>query len=928
MNNTELYNALLIDDESDVFLPILKSAANSDKFYFFHQTRVIDGIGFLKDYHSVIDVIVLDFKFPNDKMQGVRGLEIIKKLYPSIPVIIVSETDKAKDDQAVIQCMKAGAYAFISKMNLNPDILIQTLINAVNNYTEHAYSEEVLEGRRKEVREKMIPYVNYPSSSYSPEKAVFGFKLSSIMNETFDASNQNLLWHQDLLKVINTSLKDVALRVKYSVQSGSLSCFLFVAVIKKNKINFEKRIDDTLYDIQNYLYKTIDVYAFSVLNENEISFYYENDSAPKGFNYHLFYRPTLPLAIPSEESKTFADLGIELNTINPVQIISDLPSPNKTLSLNDEIFQAFRYQSWAEIEINIEPKTFSIDEIERLNGLYAEITGGDKAIKGEKQPIAVLVEATANPHQDDNTEVLIQASSLAAEGEMYKLQLENFLTSLHEKFKISLILKREGKQSNRDFKIKLAHYFFGRNNSVNVFTTDNYDAIIQKEKDLEYYNSTTFLYDYYSALQVFRLPPFGIDYQIGIGSHSEKYFFQPNNLPQKGVLLGVKKGLFEDIDIRLSSSSLTRHLYVMGQTGTGKSTLLKTMIGDCIQKGQGFALLDPHGDLYDDVYHSLNRTQRQQVVFLDTTQPNASSTFNPLIYESGQAYTKSLIVNELLRSFLTLYGGNWNYFGPSFESMMRNVLLLIMDDGNPDTPVLSDVKRFFHDKQFRNKLLANCRDMEIKGFFEQSANWSGDQDFENWAMYIVSKLNRFIDDYFLRNILCPADNSKQIKFREIIDNNKILMIKMDKGLIGSDNASLLGQLIIGNLIVAAMSRSDLEKGKRNQYLLFIDEFQNFIKSDISSALSEVRKYGLSLIMANQTMTQLSDDIQDALMGNAGSMIFFRPGINDYQKINHYLEPEFKREDILKLPNFNCIARLLIDNIPSDPFVFQTKYVLS
>ena len=151
------------------------------------------------------------------------------------------------------------------------------------------------------------------------------------------------------------------------------------------------------------------------------------------------------------------------------------------------------------------------------------------------------------------------------------------------------------------------------------------------------------------------------------------------------------------------------------------------------------------------------------------------------------------------------------------------------------------------------------------------------------------------------------------------------MVKLDKGLIGTDNVSLLGQMVISSIVMAAMSRINLKKETRKPFYLFIDEFQNFIKGDIGSALSEVRKYGLSLTLANQTLGQLEQNMVEALMGNVGSMIFFRPGINDYEKIKHYLEPEFVREDILKLPNFNCIARLLIDNVPCDPFVFQNKY---
>jgi type IV secretory pathway TraG/TraD family ATPase VirD4 len=200
--------------------------------------------------------------------------------------------------------------------------------------------------------------------------------------------------------------------------------------------------------------------------------------------------------------------------------------------------------------------------------------------------------------------------------------------------------------------------------------------------------------------------------------------------------------------------------------------------------------------------------------------------------------------------------------------------------------------------------------------------------FENVGPYITSKLTRFTEDYYLTPIISSKNGN--INFRKLIDDGNILLVKMDKGLVGADNVSLLGQMLVSSIVMAAMSRANMDKEQRKPFYLFIDEFQNFIKGDIGSALSEVRKYGLSLTLANQTLGQLQDrttehNLVESLMGNVGSMIFFRPGINDYEKIKHYLEPEFSREDVLKLPNFHCISRLLIDNIPCEPFVFQNKY---
>jgi type IV secretory pathway TraG/TraD family ATPase VirD4 len=229
----------------------------------------------------------------------------------------------------------------------------------------------------------------------------------------------------------------------------------------------------------------------------------------------------------------------------------------------------------------------------------------------------------------------------------------------------------------------------------------------------------------------------------------------------------------------------------------------------------------------------------------------------------------------------------------------------------------------FFDDDFRKDLIALCGNQRVVDFFKVAEKNSGDWSFPNFATYITSKLTRFTEDYYLTPII--SSKKENINFRKLIDDGNILLVKMDKGLIGSDNVSLLGQMLVSSLVLASMSRANMDKHERKPFYLFIDEFQNFIKGDVGSALSEVRKYGLSLTLANQTLGQLEPSMVEALMGNVGSMIFFRPGINDYEKVKHYLEPEFNREDVLKLPNFNCISRLLVDNIPCEPFVFQNKY---
>ena len=361
----------------------------------------------------------------------------------------------------------------------------------------------------------------------------------------------------------------------------------------------------------------------------------------------------------------------------------------------------------------------------------------------------------------------------------------------------------------------------------------------------------------------------------------------------------------------------------MGQTGTGKSTLLKTMISDCLKNNEGFAVIDPHGDTFDDVLKLIPKAKKKKLLILDPFDADNSATINPLQYNEEIPGEKSLVINELIRAFGSLYDMR-EAGGPMFETYFKNGLLLLMDEGvqkNLGYYDLSDLIKIFQNADFRNLLLKDCESESVINFFKTALASTGEQAFANFALYVTSKLTRFVEDYYLSPLI--TGKKKNIDFRRLMDEGNILLVKMEKGLIGTDNTTLLGQIILGNIIRAAMSRTGMSKEERKPYHIFIDEFQNLIKSDAGTALSEVRKYGLRLILANQTLGQLDDFTVQSLMGNVGSLIFFRPGINDYEKIKHFLEPDFKREDVLKLPNFNCIARLLINNIPSEPFVFQT-----
>lgn len=428
-------------------------------------------------------------------------------------------------------------------------------------------------------------------------------------------------------------------------------------------------------------------------------------------------------------------------------------------------------------------------------------------------------------------------------------------------------------------------------------------------------------------MQAFRLPLPAEKEMPGLAIQDFAFQQLPRLPDEEGLLIGQKVTGAGKKPIRLSTTALSRHLYIMGQTGTGKSTLLKTMIADCIKRGMGFTIIDPHGDLFSDVYQMLPAAKRKKISIIDPADPENTMGIDPLQYDEDDPQSKSLVINELMRTISSFYDMKVAG-GPMFEIYFKNAMQLLLNSGVRQKfghLTLVDFCRIFFEPDFRKALLSVCDERAVNRFFELVVKTSGDQAFENFAPYITSKINRFVEDYYLQPLV--TQKNKRIQFKKLLSAGQILLVRMDKGKIGADNTSLLGQLVLSQLFMAGMSRSGINQEKRKPYYIFIDEFQNFMRGDVGTALAEMRKYGLALVLANQTLGQLDNYLVEAVLGNAGNLVFFRPGINDYPKIQHYLEPEFTRQHVLKLPNFNCIARLLVNNVPSDPFVFQTAYDL-
>ncbi len=394
----------------------------------------------------------------------------------------------------------------------------------------------------------------------------------------------------------------------------------------------------------------------------------------------------------------------------------------------------------------------------------------------------------------------------------------------------------------------------------------------------------------------------------------------PNNLPNEGLILGENVYRGVKTLVRIKNDDRRRHLYFIGQTGTGKSGLLQELTRQDIANNSGVALIDPHGDLVEQTLENIPKERIQDVILFDPSDLEKPLGLNMLQYNPRYPEQKTFIVNELINIFDKLYNLK-ETGGPIFEQYTRNSLQLLMDDPNEEVTLL-DVPRVLADADYRNYLLDKCQNILVKEFWQKEAEKAGGEAaLQNVVPYITSKFDVFISNDYMRPIIGQTKNS--FSFREIMDQKKILLVNLSKGRLGEINSRLLGMIVVGKILMAALSRVDLPEKERNDFYLYLDEFQNITTDSISIILSEARKYRLNLIIAHQFIGQLADDIKKAVFGNVGSMGVFRVGAEDAEFLVKEFQPTFSQHDLMNLDNFNAYLKMIVDGQTVSPFSMRT-----
>ncbi|OGH84449.1 MAG: hypothetical protein A2261_01575 [Candidatus Magasanikbacteria bacterium RIFOXYA2_FULL_44_8] len=384
------------------------------------------------------------------------------------------------------------------------------------------------------------------------------------------------------------------------------------------------------------------------------------------------------------------------------------------------------------------------------------------------------------------------------------------------------------------------------------------------------------------------------------------------------MTLGYSNYRGETKVVKMKRADRRRHLYVIGKSGSGKSVFIQNLAVQDVQNGEGVCVIDPHGDFAEYVLQHVPKERADDVIYFNPSDVDRPIGLNMLEVKTEEQ--KDFATQEMISIFYKMVSDP-SMIGPMFEHQMRNVMLTLMSDlEEPGT--IAEVPRMFTDDEYVKKWKTKLRDPMVLAFWDKEMAKTSDFHKSEMLGYLISKVGRFVENGMVRNII--GQSRSGFNFREIMDQKKILIVNLAKGLTGEINSNLLGMIIVSKLQMAAMERAQLPEEQRHDFYLYIDEFQNFITDSIATILSEARKYRLDLIIAHQYLKQLEDNkgktaVRDAVLGNAGTMVAYRIGVEDAEILQKEFAPTFSAYDLINVEQFTTYTKLLIDNTAAKPF---------
>jgi len=388
----------------------------------------------------------------------------------------------------------------------------------------------------------------------------------------------------------------------------------------------------------------------------------------------------------------------------------------------------------------------------------------------------------------------------------------------------------------------------------------------------------------------------------------------PADVPQSGgtyIGQGYYRGIKRPVDVGWEDRR--RHIYIIGKTGTGKSYLLQDMAIQDIKAGHGVCVIDPHGDLIDEIVKYIPPERAEDVIYFDPSETSRPMGLNLL--EAYDEEQKHFITTSIINLMYKLYDPQrTGIIGPRFEHAVRNAMLTVMSE---EGSTFVEVVRILTDAKYVQELLPKVQDPIIRRYWTDQIAQTSDFHKSEVLDYIVSKFGRFVTNKTMRNII--GQSKSAFDFRKVMDEGKILLINLSKGKLGEENSSFLGLVLIPKILVAAMSRQEIPEEKRRDFFLYVDEFQNFATPDFATILSEARKYHLNLTVANQFIGQVEEEVKNAVFGNVGTLISFRVGVTDASYLQREFQPIFSESDLINVERFHVYMKTIVDNEPVPPF---------
>lgn len=548
-----------------------------------------------------------------------------------------------------------------------------------------------------------------------------------------------------------------------------------------------------------------------------------------------------------------------------------------------------------------------------------KLTEAIKEAKHGKNPIVEMMELMKPADKKEGEKKEYRLSQMEQEA-VKKIEEKSAKNGLETNIRIVVAAPTEATARMAMDNVYNSFSQFNINQFGNAFKKGKFkkDSLIQNFIFREFNEKNIMIMNAEEAGSIFHFPLPHIE-TPNIAWLSSRRVGLPSGMPTEGTLLGYNDYRGVKTPVYMKMKDRHRHMYVIGMTGSGKSKLLDMMCINDIKAGRGVCFIDPHGDDTDLILANIPKERMNDVIVLDPSDAERPLALNMLEYQNFDQ--RNFVVNEVFNIFDKLYDLKATG-GPMFEQYMKNAMLLIMED--PDSGMtLLEVSRVLSDDDFRAYKLSKCKTQVVKNFWEKEAQKAGgDASLANMVPYITSKMAPFFANDLIRPIISQQKSS--FNFREAMDTQKILIIQLQKGKIGDINAFLLGMIIVGKLLGAALSRSDTPEDQRKEFFLYIDEFQNFLTDSIESILSEARKYKLCLHIAHQYVGQLTRangdvKIRNAIFGNVGSKVVFRIGTEDAEALVKEFKPVFNEYDLLNQPALSAIGKLLVNQANVRPF---------